>query len=253
MDKVTVLYEGQQIFFGPAETARSYFERLGFECPASQTTPDFLTSMTSPSERRIRQGYENTTPRNSDDFARCCKDSPERQQLLRDIEQYDKAHSLSGADHEKFALSRTIEKSRKQRQKSPYTLSYFKQIKLCMWREVTKLKNDPSVPIVMLTINFFEALIIASIFYNLREATESFFMRGGVLFMMVSNSSEAGELIQEYVLGLVIRMLTIANRCSSTPLVACWKSCLFMRSGQSSRRFGFPSDYLDSTTDIISA
>jgi len=56
-----------------------------------------------------------------------------------------------------------------------------------MWREVTKLKNDPSVPIAMLTLNFFEALIVASIFYNLRETTDSFFMRGGVLFMMVSD------------------------------------------------------------------
>jgi ATP-binding cassette subfamily G (WHITE) protein 2 (PDR) len=58
-----------------------------------------------------------------------------------------------------------------------------------MWREVTKLKSDPSVPIVMLVINFFEALIIASIFFNLRETTDSFFMRGGVLFMMVSTGS----------------------------------------------------------------
>lgn len=89
-------------------------------------------------------------------------------------------------DHEKFALSRRIEKSHRQRQKSPYTLSYWSQIKLCMWREVTRLKNDPSVPLVMLVINFFEALIIASIFFNLRETTDSFFMRGAVLFMMVS-------------------------------------------------------------------
>lgn len=37
----------------------------------------------------------------------------------------------------------------------------------------------------MIIVNFFEALIIASIFYNLAESTSSFFMRGGVLFMMV--------------------------------------------------------------------
>ncbi|KAJ4352737.1 Multidrug resistance protein [Ascochyta clinopodiicola] len=127
-DKVTVLYEGQQIYFGPASKAREYFQRLGFECPESQTTPDFLTSMTSPSERRIKPGFENATPRTSDEFARCWKDSVERQSLLRDIE---------------------------------------------------------DVPLVMITINFFEALIIASIFYNLPSNTASFFMRGGVLFMMV--------------------------------------------------------------------
>jgi len=37
-DKVTVLYEGRQIYFGLANDARSYFELLGFECPSSQTT-----------------------------------------------------------------------------------------------------------------------------------------------------------------------------------------------------------------------
>lgn len=185
-DKVTVLYEGRQIYFGPTNKARQYFEQLGFECPASQTTPDFLTSMTSPSERRIKAGYENKTPRTSDDFAKCWKESPERHQLLEEIESYNKAHPLKGDDHQQFTLSRNLEKSQKQRQKSPYTLSYWGQIKLCMWREVQRLKNDPSVPIVMLTVNFFEGLIIASIFYNLQANTASFFMRGGVLFMMVS-------------------------------------------------------------------
>jgi ATP-binding cassette subfamily G (WHITE) protein 2 (PDR) len=185
-DKVTVLYEGRQIFFGIASEARSYFERLGFECPASQTTPDFLTSMTSPLERRIRAGCENTTPRTSDDFARCWKESPERQKLLIDIEAYAQAHPLGGVDQEHFFQARTLEKSRNQRQKSPYTLSYWGQIKLCMWREVTRLKNDPTVPLTMLSINFMEALIIASIFYNLSASTSSFFQRGGVLFMMVN-------------------------------------------------------------------
>jgi ATP-binding cassette subfamily G (WHITE) protein 2 (PDR) len=181
-----VLYEGRQIFFGLASEARGYFERIGFKCPASQTTPDFLTSMTSPSERRIRAGYENTTPRTSDDFARCWKQSPERQKLLLDIEAYNQAHPLGGTDRERFFQARTLEKSRHQRQKSPYTLSYWGQIKLCMWREVQRIKNDPSVVFTMISINFIEALIIASIFYNLPSSTESFFRRGGVLFMMVS-------------------------------------------------------------------
>jgi ATP-binding cassette subfamily G (WHITE) protein 2 (PDR) len=201
-DKVTVLYEGRQIFFGPAKHARNYFERIGFECPATQTTPDFLTSMTSPSERRVRAGFENTTPRTSDDFAKCWKESPERLQLLQDINDYSRAHPFGGDNHVKFALSRTLEKSVKQRQKSPYTLSYWQQVKLCMWREVQRIKNskqsldiyvrdicspnlDPAVPLTMLFVNLCECLIIASIFYNLPTSTASFFKRGAVLFMMV--------------------------------------------------------------------
>lgn len=141
--------------------------------------------MTSPSERRIKPGYENKTPRTSDDFARCWKDSVERSSLLRDIEEYKQSHPLRGPGRGHFSTSRKLEKSKRQRTKSPYTLSYWKQIHLCMWREFQRLKGDPSVPIVMIVVNFFEALIIASIFYNLPESTSSFFMRGGVLFMMV--------------------------------------------------------------------
>jgi hypothetical protein len=141
--------------------------------------------MTSPSERRIKPGHENTTPRTSDDFARCWKESAELQTLLRNIEEYKQNHPLKGLSHEQFATSRTLEKSRKQRIKSPYTLSYWGQIRICMWRELQRLRGDPSVPITMIIVNFFEALIIASIFYNLPGNTSSFFMRGGVLFMMV--------------------------------------------------------------------
>jgi ATP-binding cassette subfamily G (WHITE) protein 2 (PDR) len=184
-DRTLLTSSGRQIYFGRSGDARDYFQRLGFECPESQTTPDFLTSMTSPSERRIRTGFEGTTPRTSDDFARCWKESPERQKLLLDIEEHSQAHPLKGSHHEKFALSRRQEKSRKQREKSPYTLSYWGQVSLCMWREVRRLKNDPSVPLVMISINFLEALIIASIFYNLAPTTQSFFHRGGILFMMV--------------------------------------------------------------------
>lgn len=141
--------------------------------------------MTSPSERRIKPGFESTTPRTSDDFARCWKESAERKSLLRDVEAYTQNHPLNGPGHEQFATSRNLEKSTKQRTKSPYTLSYWGQIHLCMWRELQRLRGDPSMPVVMMTFNFFEALILASIFYNLSGSTSSFFMRGGVLFMMV--------------------------------------------------------------------
>jgi ATP-binding cassette, subfamily G (WHITE), member 2, PDR len=184
-DKVTVLYDGRQIFFGPASDGRSYFERMGFACPDSQTTPDFLTSMTNPAERIVKAGFENRTPRTADDFASAWRQSPERQQLMNDIAQYDTEHPLMGESYEKFAGLRKDEKSKYQRTKSPYTLSYVSQVELCMWRGFTQLKNDPSVTIVMLIGNFFEALMIASIFVNLPETTSSFFSRGALLFMLV--------------------------------------------------------------------
>ncbi|KAL3457147.1 ABC-2 type transporter-domain-containing protein [Aspergillus heterothallicus] len=184
-DKVTVLYEGKQIYFGPANEAKEYFIRMGFICPEAQTAPDFLTSMSSPVERVIAPGFENLVPRTSDDFAKRWRESPERQALLAQISQYNEEHPFHASDLDRFSSSRQAEKSTKQRHNSPYTLSYWGQIRTCLWRDFKRLKNDPSVTLAMLILNFFEALIIASVFYNLPQDTSSFFKRGALLFMMV--------------------------------------------------------------------
>ena len=46
-DKVMVIDEGRQVFFGPAKEARAYFEGLGFKEKPRQTTPDYLTGCKS--------------------------------------------------------------------------------------------------------------------------------------------------------------------------------------------------------------
>lgn len=82
-DKALVLYEGQQIYFGPASRAKDYVISLGFDCPARQTTPDFLTSMAFPAERIPRAGCN--PPRTADEFAAAWKHSPDYAALQREI------------------------------------------------------------------------------------------------------------------------------------------------------------------------
>lgn len=173
---------------------------MGFECPEAQTTPDFLTSMSSPAQRVIKPGFENQVPRTAEDFAKRWKESPEHEVLVSQIDQYMAEHPLNSTDLEEFASSRAADKSTNQRPHSPYTLSYFGQIQICLWRDFHRLKNDPSVVLTMLIANFFEALIIASIFYNLANDTTSFFSRGALLFMMVllSAFSSMLEIINLY-------------------------------------------------------
>ena len=48
-DRAVVLYEGREIYYGPASTAKAYFETMGWYCMPRQTTGDFLTSITNPS------------------------------------------------------------------------------------------------------------------------------------------------------------------------------------------------------------
>ncbi|KAF2963335.1 hypothetical protein GQX73_g10240 [Xylaria multiplex] len=181
-DKVTVLYEGRQIYFGRTEDAKQYFVNLGFECPARQTTPDFLTSMTSPIERIVRDGFKGKVPRTPDEFAAAWKNSPEYTALQAEIEEYKKEHPINGPDAEVFRASRREQQARAQRPKSPYTLSFMQQIRLCLWRGWLRLKGDPSITIGALIGNFIMSLIVGSVFYNLQPTTGSFYQRGALIF-----------------------------------------------------------------------
>lgn len=184
-DKVIVLYEGYEIFFGITTEARGYFEKMGFVCPDRQTDSDFLTSMTSPQERIVREGWENQVPRTPEEFAARWKNSPERAQLLKEIEIYNQENPIHGEQAQKFLDSRRAQQAKHARPKSPYTLSYVQQIELCLWRGFQRLKGDPSLTFTQLFGNIAMALIIGSVFYNMEKTTESFFQRGAVLFFAV--------------------------------------------------------------------
>ncbi|CAG7977867.1 unnamed protein product [Penicillium nalgiovense] len=184
-DKVTVFYEGRQIYFGRASEARQYFENLGFECPEAQTTPDFLTSMTSPVERIIRPGMEKAVPQTPDEFVECWKSSKEHKELLLKIEEFNSQHPCYSDDLKQFALSTKNDKSRWQREKSPYKISYAAQIRLCLWRGLLQTKNEIGVPITMLIINAVQVMIVSSLYYNLPSNTSSLFLRGSFIFIMI--------------------------------------------------------------------
>ncbi|SPJ89757.1 probable ABC1 transport protein [Fusarium torulosum] len=193
-DKATVIYEGRQIFFGRADAAKQYFINLGFECPARQTTPDFLTSMTAPNERIVQEGFKGKVPRTPDEFATAWKNSAEYKALQVEIEEYKVAHPINGPDAEAFRASKQAQQAKRQRLKSPYTLSYMQQIQLCLWRGWLRLKGDPGVTVGSLIGNFVMALIIGSVFYNLDDNSSSFFQRGALLFFAVLMNAFASAL-----------------------------------------------------------
>ncbi|KAK6065954.1 ABC-2 type transporter [Seiridium cupressi] len=199
-DKALVLYEGRQIYFGPANEARDYFAGLGFECPARQTTPDFLTSMTAPSERVVRPGWENRVPRTPDDFAACWKQSQANKQLLALIDEYKSRYPVGQGAAEAFRAHKQAVQAKGQRVKSPYTLSYAQQVQLCLWRGWRRLVGAPENTIFSLVANGISALIISSLFYNLPQTTSSFYSRAAVIFVAILTNafSSALEILTQY-------------------------------------------------------
>ncbi|KAE8348673.1 ABC-2 type transporter-domain-containing protein [Aspergillus coremiiformis] len=199
-DKVTVLYEGRQIYFGRTDEAKEFFTDMGFECPERQTTADFLTSLTSPSERIVKPGYEGKVPRTPDEFAAVWKSSKAYATLIRDIEEYNQQFPLGGESVQKFVESRKAMQAKNQRVGSPYTVSIYEQVRLCMVRGFQRLKGDSSLTTSQLIGNLIMALIIGSVFYNLSEDTSSFYSRGALLFfaVLLNAFSSALEILTLY-------------------------------------------------------
>ncbi|EEY17830.1 multidrug resistance protein CDR1 [Verticillium alfalfae VaMs.102] len=199
-DKVAVLYEGRQIFFGSTKRAKEYFENLGFDCPARQTVPDFLTSMTAPSERVVRPGWESRVPRSPDDFAAAWKASQAFRDLQVQIQEYKSVHPVDGVDAQAFRNIKSAVQSKNQRLKSPFILSYPQQVKLCLWRGWQRLLGDPSLTVFQLLANSIMGLIISSLFYNMPQTTSAFYSRGVVLFTAILTNafSSALEILTQY-------------------------------------------------------
>ncbi|SPO05125.1 probable ABC1 transport protein [Cephalotrichum gorgonifer] len=184
-DKVIVLYEGRQIFFGKTDEAKAYFEELGFVCPVQQTTADFLTSMTSSQERIVQPGWEGKAPRSPDEFAQAWKASRHRALLMEEIDDYLERHPFDGEHYDRFLESRRADQSRPQREKSPFTLTYAEQVRLTLWRSWVLLKADPSIPIAMLVTGTIQSFFAGSVFYNLPDDTTGLLSRSTLLFYAI--------------------------------------------------------------------
>lgn len=183
-DKVVLLYEGHQIFFGDCIHAKEYFINMGYECPQRQTTPDFLTSLTNPAERIVRPGFEEKVPRTSKEFYDFWQKSPERQALLGEVDDY-----LSSTDNEKrvkeFKEAHNARQSNHTRGASSYTVSYPMQIKYLIGRNILRIKGSPSITIATVVSRVVMGFIISSMFYNQKNNTGSFYFRTAAMFYTV--------------------------------------------------------------------
>ncbi|CAH6720308.1 pleiotropic ABC efflux transporter of multiple drugs Cdr1p [[Candida] jaroonii] len=177
-DNVVLLYEGYEIFFGKTTVAKKFFEDMGYQCAERQTTADFLTSLSNPAERIVKQGYEKRVPRTPIEFYQYWRNSSLRQDLLTEIDQYLRV----APENNDIKENHRAKQSTKSRPASPYVVSYGMQVKYILHRNWLRLKADPSITLFSAIGNSIMALITASIFYNLKPTTESFSHRASALF-----------------------------------------------------------------------
>lgn len=186
MDKVLVIDQGRCIYQGPASEAKQYFIDLGFQCPERQTTADFLTAVTDPSERQFRAGYEDRAPKTPTELEEAFRKSEAYQRVLNEIEQYEEDLKRSGYnDAKEFEGAVRESKSKTVRKKSPYTVSFIRQVLACTRREFWLTWGDKTTLYTKFFIILANGFIVGSLFYGQPLDSAGAFTRGGSAFFSI--------------------------------------------------------------------
>lgn len=186
-DKVLVLDEGEQVFYGTRAQARPFMEEAGFICREGSNVADFLTGVTVPTERRIREGYESRFPRTKDALRAEYEKSPI----------YSEMKSEYNYPTSDIALQRTqdfrdgvaFETSNGLPKNSPLTVSFNEQVKACVSRQYQILWGDKATFIIKQVATLIQALIAGSLFYNAPDNSGGLFVKSGALFFSLLYNS----------------------------------------------------------------
>lgn len=186
MDKVMVIDQGRCIYQGPANEAKKYFLDLGFKIPERQTTADFLTAVTDPDERQYREGCEKSAPRTPEALEAAFRQSENYKRVLQEIDEYEAELRQSDyIDAREFEGAVQEGKSKRVSKKSPYTVSFFRQVLACTQREFWLTWGDKTTLVTKFFIIISNGLIVGSLFYGESLDTSGAFSRGGALFFSI--------------------------------------------------------------------
>ncbi|KFY41728.1 hypothetical protein V494_02834 [Pseudogymnoascus sp. VKM F-4513 (FW-928)] len=178
-DKVLVLDEGRQIYYGPANMAKAYFENLGFICPQGANIADFLTSSTVETERRFKAGYEHSCPKTAQELEmayRNCDLAREMQVDTIPLEELEQETIIA-----KKALQ-DDQPNHKSPLQTSYTIGFGHQILACVQRDIQIMLGDKASFGMQQVAALIQSLCSGSLFYNLPDSSAGIFPRSGAIF-----------------------------------------------------------------------
>ncbi|KAF1346197.1 ABC transporter [Delphinella strobiligena] len=195
-DKVLVIDEGRQVFFGPAKEARAYFEGLGFLEKPRQTTPDYLTGCTDPFERDYIQGRSSdNVPSTPDELVAAFEKSDYARRLDSEIDEYRGQIKEEVQVCEDFQTA-VKDQKRKAPQKSVYSIPFHLQVWALMQRQFVLKWQDKFSLVVSWITSIVIAIVLGTVWLQLPKTSAGAFTRGGLLFIsLLFNAFQAfGEL-----------------------------------------------------------
>ena len=142
-DKVLIMDQGRQVFYGPPAEARAYFEGLGFKSLPRQSTADYLTGCTDPNEQQFAPGR---TGRDTPSTPEMLEEAYLRSKFARgnaaDLEEYKILMDTEKTDQEAFRAAVAADKKKGVSKSSPYTLGFTSQVRALTIRQFRQRIQD---------------------------------------------------------------------------------------------------------------
>ncbi|GAA6025142.1 hypothetical protein JCM11491_000230 [Sporobolomyces phaffii] len=192
-DKVLVIDEGRQVYFGPAKEARSYMMSLGYADLPRQTTADYLTGCTDPNERQMQPGRsEEDVPSTPDQLAEAFRKSEICARMIAERDAYN-AECAAEEDHRReFQDAVATGKRKGVGKKSVYTASFPAQISALVIRQFQLRAQDRVDIVVSYTTSIVVALISGGVYFKMPDTASGAFLFGGSTFIaLLFNSFQA--------------------------------------------------------------
>ncbi|KAF2815630.1 ABC transporter CDR4 [Mytilinidion resinicola] len=182
-DKVMVIDSGRQVFFGPANEARAYFEGLGFLEKPRQTTPDYLTGCTDPFEREYQAGRSaEDVPSTPDALVAAFNASKLGSSLEQEMKAYHQTMAEEKQVYDDFETA-VKESKRHAPQKSVYSIPFYLQLWALSKRQFLLKWQDKFSLVVSWITAIVVAIILGTVWLDLPVTSAGAFTRGGVLFI----------------------------------------------------------------------
>ena len=183
-DKVIVLNKGRQVYFGPPSEARAYFESLGFKSLPRQSTADYLTGCTDPNERQFAPGRSAAdVPCTPEAMESAWKTSPMYRGVQDQLVKYKNDQATEKHDQEVFREAVRADKKRGVSKKSPYTVSFWSQVKALAKRQFIMRLQDRFQLFTSYALSTILALVIGAAYLNQPLNAAGAFTRGSVIFV----------------------------------------------------------------------
>jgi ABC-type multidrug transport system ATPase subunit len=188
VDKIMILDEGKMIYQGSVCEAQRYFEELGYFREPRQTLADFLTSVTTHSQRQFREGYQQRAPKGAEALEKAFCENSLYERIFEEINGFRACLStLTGSDsnaseQHPFKTTAPTKKSRFVPSTSSYNTSFPLQVRLCLQREWSQLRQHMYPLYVRFTIVLVLSFLLGSMFYKMPQDTTGIYSRGGFIF-----------------------------------------------------------------------